>query len=171
MGSKTAEGRARQAEAARRAHTKHGMRHTREYSTWQSMLNRCRRPKTRSYERYGGRGITVCERWRTFENFLADMGPKPPGMSLDRIDNDGNYEPGNCRWATWSQQNRNKNNNTRLSYKGLTLPMSEWAERFGLSLNVLQLRLLKGWSIEKALYQPLRKTASGAQRKPKKRAA
>jgi hypothetical protein len=80
----------------------------RAYITWQAIIQRCTNPRSHAWKDYGGRGITVCERWRVFENFLADMGEKPVGRSIDRIDNDGNYEPGNCRWATGSEQQRNK---------------------------------------------------------------
>jgi hypothetical protein len=92
---------------------KHGMSGTPEFVAWTSMRQRCGNPRCRRYANYGGRGISICERWRAFENFLADMGRRPsPDHSLDRIDNDGNYELGNCRWATRSQQQRNKSNYT-----------------------------------------------------------
>jgi hypothetical protein len=88
---------------------RHGYSGTREHAAWLDLRNRCRNPGVHNYDRYGARGITVCERWDVFENFLADMGPRPgKGYSVERIDNDGNYEPSNCKWATKHEQNRNR---------------------------------------------------------------
>lgn len=100
------------------------------YVVWASMKQRCSNPKTINFRDYGGRGITVCQRWReSFENFFADMGVRPAGMQLDRYPNkDGNYEPGNCRWITPKANARNRRNNRLLTYRGETRPMAEWAE-------------------------------------------
>jgi len=103
------------------------------YMTWQSMLMRCSNPKTNGYSNYGGRGITVCERWHNFENFLADVGEHPgPGFTLDRIDVNGNYEPGNIRWSTLKAQANNRRNNVYITYQGETKTLTEWCEHLGL---------------------------------------
>ncbi|HEY9737554.1 MAG TPA: hypothetical protein V6D06_14770 [Trichocoleus sp.] len=122
------------------------------------MKSRCHNPNNAAYDRYGGRGIVVCDRWReSFENFYADMGPRPSEQhSIDRINNDGNYEPGNCRWATDKQQSRNTRRNRLLTYNGETLFLDEWAERLSISKHTLQTRLWRGWSVEEAFETPIR---------------
>lgn len=114
------------------------------YITWASMLARCRNPKDRSYRHYGGRGITVCERWYVFENFLQDMGERPAGLSIDRIDNDKGYSPENCRWANAFQQVNNRRNTKRFTYKGKTQGLSEWAREIGIDRKTLESRIKSG---------------------------
>lgn len=142
-----------------RPRTTHGMTHTPEFATWQRMINRCRYLHHRPNRRHAGRGIRVCERWlgeNGFVNFLADMGPKPsPQHSLDRINNDGNYEPGNCRWATRSQQQRNTSYNRIIVYDGLALCTQEWQERTGIPRARIEQRLRRGWSVARALTEPV----------------
>lgn len=106
---------------------------SREYRSWQSMIARCLNPKAPNYAQYGGRGIAVCERWRDFRNFLADMGPRPDDASLDRIDGKGGYEPANCRWATASEQNANRSTAHMITIDGETQTVTEWARRVGIS--------------------------------------
>lgn len=121
------------------------------YFCWQDMRKRCSSPSMKSYKYYGGRGIHVCKRWESFKNFLADMGEKPAGTSLDRIDNDGNYEPSNCRWSTASMQQRNKRNNRFLTLNGERLCVTDWARRIGLSEAGITKRLKRGLSVAEAL--------------------
>ena len=109
------------AERKRTETVKHGFNRTPTYVCWSNMLARCTNPKRRDFKNYGGRGISVCERWRSFENFLADMGEKPPKLSLDRVDNDENYGPDNCRWATQKQQVLNRRNTINPNNEPMTL--------------------------------------------------
>ena len=121
------------------------------------MRDRCNNPNEPSFHRYGGRGIKVCERWNSsFENFLADMGERPDGMTIDRADNDGDYEPGNCKWATRKEQSWNTRRNRYFELNGENLIMSEWARRLGTSTDTIDMRLKSGWPLEKALTQKVR---------------
>lgn len=116
------------------------------------MIQRCYNTKNKRYFRYGGRGITVCERWReSFEAFLADMGPAEKGLSVDRINNDGNYEPGNCRWATAKDQARNRANNKKKLYKGEMMFLKDICLLAGVSMNSVASRMRKGVALETAI--------------------
>jgi len=134
---------------------KHGKSSTAIYGVWNSMRERCQNPEAAAYANYGGRGITVCERWQSFSNFYEDMGDAPPGLTLDRIDNDRGYSPENCRWATRTEQARNKRSLHRLTVDGEKLSMGEWAERSGVSVGTLWQRVANGWSAEAAVKTPL----------------
>lgn len=140
-------------EASSSAQTTHGLSKSAEFKAWCAIKQRCGNPKTRNFHCYGGRGITVCDRWlHSFETFLEDMGPRPsPKHSIDRRDNDGPYAPGNCRWATRVQQNRNKRNNRRVTIGGETLTVIEWCERSGLQSHVIRNRLRLRWPAESLL--------------------
>lgn len=132
---------------------KHGDAAAPEYKLRARMIQRCHSPQNSSFERYGGRGITVCKRWRdSYSAFLADVGRKPSREhSLDRIDNNGNYEPGNVRWATRKEQMRNTRANRRLTFNGRTLTCAEWAEVLGINTKTLSGRLHRGWSVAATL--------------------
>lgn len=138
--------------------TKHGhsgfRRPSKTYTCWQSMLDRCENTRCQWFPNYGGRGITVCERWQKFENFLADMGERPPGLTIDRVDNSAGYFPENCRWATKTEQNRNTRQNIVLTHNGETMVASAWAERLGCKPAALRFRIRRGWSTERALTEP-----------------
>lgn len=135
----------------------HGNRHP-LYAIWARMIRRCENPREAHYACYGGRGIRVCERWRkNVAAFLEDMGPRPsPAHSLDRIDVNGHYEPGNCRWATMREQQRNRRSNRMLTFRGETRCIVEWAELAGISATMLSSRLNRGWDPERALVEPRR---------------
>lgn len=126
------------------------------YTVWQDMRNRCTKPSDPAYMDYGGRGIMVCERWMAYENFRDDMGPRPAGTSLDRLDNDGPYAPGNCRWATRKQQARNTRRNRFVSYEGVFVTLAEAAERSGLPYSLIKERARRGVTDEAALYSATR---------------
>ncbi len=124
---------------------------TKEYIVWAGMLQRCNNPKNAAFDRYGGRGIAVYDRWHSFEKFLADMGPRPEGASIDRIDNDGDYEPNNCRWATEREQQRNRSNNRMLTWRGTTMCAADWSDQTGIPARRIISRLSRGWSIDRTL--------------------
>jgi hypothetical protein len=130
------------------------MSDTTEYRIWRHMLNRCYREADTDYHRWGGRGITVCDRWRySFEMFFADMGERPsPKHSIDRMNNDGNYEPSNCRWATSSEQCRNRSSNVRVEHDGQSRTIIEWSEETGLSYMTIYKRLKRGITPDGGLF-------------------
>lgn len=134
-----------------------GIENLPEYISWRAMRRRCTDPNRRSFHRYGGRGIRVCERWQNFYAFYEDMGPRPDGHTLDRIDNDGDYEPGNCRWASVVAQNENRINNRMLTFQGRTLCVTAWAKELGVRPQLLFYRISLGWSAEDTLTKPRRR--------------
>ncbi len=147
--------------------TKHGMTHTPEYRAWRGMRDRCHNPANKDYAGWGGRGITVCERWRaSFIAFYNDMGPRPSSSrSIDRIDNDGPYSPENCRWATYSEQNNNQRTHKPrsidrpITFLGKTQTIAQWAREAGLPYEAFRRRIVnRGWPMDKAMTTPLRLT-------------
>lgn len=152
-----------QPEIVSQVNRKHGMWESPEYANWEAMKQRCQNPKSSGYRYYGGRGIKIAPEFQNFEAFFAYMGPRPKGCnSIDRIDNDGDYEPGNVRWTNQRQQMRNTRANRRYEFKEQNLTLIEWSELTGLSLGALCGRLRLGWSLEETLTLPKgqhRKTA------------
>lgn len=151
---------------AREAHTKHGENTrgdgpTKEYRTWARMLKRCENHNDKWYPSYGGNGITVCERWHDFANFLADMGRAPsPLHSIDRIDNTLGYSPDNCRWATATEQANNKTNNHMIEYDNRIMTVAEFSHEIGIRAPVIYSRIYRGWTIERIAATPLMKQRS-----------
>ena len=137
--------------------TTHGMSHSREWVAWSSLRQRCEDKNHISYPRYGAIGIKVCERWnQSFENFFADMGKCPEGCSIDRINNAGDYEPGNCRWATDFQQRTNKRTNRIVEFNGKSQTAVEWDIELGFPRGTIRARLFRGFSDSRAVTQKLR---------------
>lgn len=137
---------------------KHGYKGTSVYTAWVEMVRRCYNPNFKDYRRYGGRGIAVCAEWRlSFENFLKDMGEKPNGLTLGRIDNDGDYCKDNCRWESIEDQNRNKSNCRLMEFNGVTKTLSEWSRDIGIPYTTLQMRIKCGWDTDRILSTPKRK--------------
>lgn len=131
---------------------KHGMCKTKVYAIWTSMIQRCTNPNNHKFKRYGGRGITVCQRWQeSFEAFFQDMGNPPFGYTLDRINNDGPYSPENCRWADDKTQARNRSNNHILTHQGQSHTIAEWAEELNIPRTTISTRLRLGWDDDKVL--------------------
>ncbi len=129
-----------------------------EYRAWRNMRQRCNNKNVPNYYRYGGRGITVCQQWDTFETFLEDMGLRPSAKhSIDRRDNNGNYEPSNCYWATREQQENNKESTILLTHNGRTLSLAQWAKELGMSYDHIRSRYRYGWDIASIIKTPKNK--------------
>lgn len=132
---------------------RHGMTDTKTHGIWMSMRQRCLNPNNPAYINYGGRGITIDAAWDKFEQFLADMGEAPDGMSIERINNNSGYTPANCKWATRVEQGRNTRRCRTISYNGKTQTLGEWADEYGINRQTLSKRLDNGWDIKRALTQ------------------
>lgn len=143
--------------AATHGHARTGKRSS-EYLAWRAMINRCCNPSVAAYPDYGGRGITICPRWRdSFSDFLEDVGHRPDaGASLGRIDNDKGYHPGNVRWETKSEQARNRRSNRQLTWNGVSALLIEWAHTTGIKRTTIMQRLARGWSTDRTLSTPTR---------------
>jgi len=133
----------------------HGMSKTPVYSTWKSMMSRCYKERDIGWENYGGRGVRVCDVWHEFDRFVADMGQPGTGDSIDRVDVDGDYEIGNCRWADWETQANNRRTNVRVSFGDKEMTIAQWARKIGASPEALKKRFDAGWTVEAALTTPV----------------
>lgn len=145
----------------------HGKSEDSAYKVWRAMIARCYNPGNSSFARYGARGITVCDAWReSFDAFLRDMGPRPsPAHQVDRFpDNNGNYEPGNCRWATPAEQARNRSTTRTLTVGGRSMCMEDWADAAGIAQSTVSTRVQNGWSDERAVLEPVSEQHSHARR-------
>lgn len=143
-------------ENTRQLHTKHGCSKTREFKIWLGIKARCNNPNVASFERYGGRGIKLCDRWNEFSNFLSDMGICPPQHSIERVDNDKGYSPDNCVWADRTAQNNNTRRNKFITHDGETLTVSQWARKLGMPTLDFRHRVSTGWSVAEIIETPVR---------------
>lgn len=134
---------------------KHAMCGSSEYKAWQNMKERCLNADHKYFAQYGGRGITICERWLDFRNFHADLGNSAPGMSLERIDNERGYSPENCHWASRSEQNNNRRSTRKIEFNGEMKSMAEWSRKLGISQATIKGRLNRGWPPARALTEPI----------------
>jgi len=145
-----------QKENVRKQQLTHGMKGTEIYESWHSMKQRCLNQNHKSFKDYGGREIKICDRWlNSFENFYKDMGDRPKKMTIDRIDNNGNYCKENCRWATTKEQAKNRRNTVLIKYKGQTMCQSDWGRKTGLGIDVICRRIKNGYTKEEAVSLPL----------------
>lgn len=141
----------------------HGMSNAPEYHVWNAMKQRCLKENAKNYHNYGGRGITICNEWMDFNVFINDLGLRPPGnYELERVDNNGNYCPANCKWATKKEQANNRRTNTILTFMGKSLTISQWEDVVGISQILIANRIAKGWTVERALTEPKRGTNNGS---------
>ena len=144
--------------AVKNLNWKHGGRGSTEYNIWKNMRQRCNNPRNPAYKNYGARGVKICARWDDFSLFLKDVGKRPTERhTLDRIDNDGNCESGNCRWALRRTQSRNTRRNRRMTYKGKTQVLTDWANELDIDFYALMWRLDNGWTVERAFTTPSRR--------------
>lgn len=141
----------------REGYPRHGKRGSKAYKVWADMIQRCENPNNSAYKNYGSRGITVCKEWHDFVVFYADMGDPPTDLTLERIDNDENYEPSNCCWATRFEQRRNSRQNRLLTFQGKTQCFAAWVEELKISRATVYSRLRRGWNFRRALITPARK--------------
>lgn len=145
-------------EVTARSNLTHGRTYSSEYKAWACMVQRCTNPNNKNWKEYGGRGITVVPRWLKFADFFEDMGPKPtPKHTLERCDNSSGYCKDNCRWATRSEQAKNRRTTHFVTFQGKTKCVWDWADELGINRKALRARFGYGWSAERALTEPVRK--------------
>lgn len=148
-------------------HTANGIKSS-TYAIWTEMKQRCENPRNKKYSTYGARGISVCERWQSFEAFLSDMGERPPGLLIERLNNDGNYEPSNCIWADRKTQQRNRRVCKRVEYLGQEMTLFEAVKQSGTAVpySTIYFRLVQGWELQRALQTPINCTGRPRKENP-----